>query len=78
MRWPWLLKLFPSSDRLTLFWFSLAYAEMRLILARLVFNFDINLAPESRSWTTGQKVFFFWDKPPLWTYYKPMQKGLYA
>lgn len=61
-----------------LFWFSLAYAEMRLVLARLVFNFDMSLAPESRSWATGQKVFFFWDKPPLWTCYKPRQKRSYA
>lgn len=56
--------------------FSLAYAEMRLILARIIFNFDISLAPESRNWTLGQKVFFFWNKPPLWTYYKPRKEGV--
>jgi hypothetical protein len=48
---------------------------MRLILARIIFNFDISLAPESRNWTVGQKVFFFWKKPPLWTYYKPRKEG---
>lgn len=50
---------------------NLAYAEMRLILARIIFNYDISLTPESRTWAEGQKVFFFWKKPPLWTYYKP-------
>ncbi|KAF9877225.1 trichothecene c-15 hydroxylase [Colletotrichum karsti] len=50
---------------------SLAYAEMRIILARIIWNFDIELAPESRSWTENQKVYFFWQKPPLWTYFKP-------
>ncbi|KAG8167371.1 hypothetical protein KVR01_003060 [Diaporthe batatas] len=54
---------------------NLAYAEMRLILARIIFNFDISLAPESRTWTSGQKLFFFWKKPPLWTYYKPRKEG---
>ncbi|TDZ36157.1 Trichothecene C-15 hydroxylase [Colletotrichum trifolii] len=52
---------------------NLAYAEMRLILARIIWNFDIEVAPESTHWTKNQKVFFFWDKPPLWTYFKPRQ-----
>ncbi|OBR06538.1 Cytochrome P450 monooxygenase [Colletotrichum higginsianum IMI 349063] len=49
---------------------NLAYAEMRLILARIIWNFDLELAPESRAWAVGQKVFFFWDKPPLWISFK--------
>ncbi|OHW90976.1 trichothecene c-15 hydroxylase [Colletotrichum incanum] len=52
---------------------NLAYAEMRLILARIIWNFDLELAPESQSWALGQKVFFFWDKPPLWVYFKPRE-----
>ncbi|KAF4840775.1 Trichothecene C-15 hydroxylase [Colletotrichum siamense] len=50
---------------------NLAYAEMRLILARIIWNFDLELEPQSREWAANQKVFFFWDKPPLWTYFKP-------
>ena len=43
---------------------SLAYAEMRLILARMIWNFDMELAPESQGWT-DQLSFVVWDKPPL-------------
>ncbi|GKT87518.1 trichothecene C-15 hydroxylase [Colletotrichum tofieldiae] len=52
---------------------NLAYAEMRLILARIIWNFDLELAPESQSWASSQKIFFFWDKPPLWVYFKPRE-----
>ncbi|KAI9150750.1 Trichothecene C-15 hydroxylase [Paramyrothecium foliicola] len=53
--------------------FSLAYMEMRLILARIILNFDIELALQSRDWMKDQKVCFFWKKPPLWVYLKPRQ-----
>jgi hypothetical protein len=48
---------------------------MRLILARIIFNFDISLAIESQNWATDQKVVFFWKKPPLWTFYKPRMEA---
>lgn len=43
---------------------SLAYAKMRLILARMIWNFDMELAPESRNWI-DQLSFVVWDKPSL-------------
>jgi hypothetical protein len=43
---------------------SLAYAEIRLILCKLFFNFDVELLPESDNWT-DQKVYAVWDKGPL-------------
>ena len=43
---------------------SLAYAEMRLLLARLAMDFDFQLLPESERWIV-QKLFTFWEKPPL-------------
>lgn len=45
---------------------SLAYAEMRLILCKLLWHFDIRLCPEIEqgNWT-DQEVWFFWAKPPL-------------
>lgn len=46
---------------------SLAYSEMRLILARVIFNFDLKMAYESRDWIE-QKVFNLWDKGPLYAY----------
>lgn len=44
---------------------SLAYAEMRLILAKLLWNFDVELCEESKNWATEQKVFILWEKGPL-------------
>ncbi|KAL4977328.1 cytochrome P450 [Aspergillus desertorum] len=41
-----------------------AYNEMRLILARILWNFDMELSPESDGWER-QKVYTLWDKGPL-------------
>lgn len=38
--------------------------EMRLIVARMIWNFDFELTAESENWS-DQKVFFLWMKPPL-------------
>ncbi|KAL5356419.1 cytochrome P450 [Aspergillus floccosus] len=43
---------------------NLAYAEMRLILARVLWNFDLELCEESLSWKY-QKSYVLWDKPAL-------------
>lgn len=44
---------------------SIAYLEMRLILARLIWNFDLQLLPESEKWN-DQKVYVLWAKGPLY------------
>ena len=44
---------------------SLAYAEMRLILAKVVYNFDISLAEESKGWIEKSKSYVVWEKPDL-------------
>jgi cytochrome P450 len=36
---------------------SLAYAEMRLILARIIYDFDLKLAEDSKNWIERQKAF---------------------
>ena len=43
---------------------SLAYLEMRLILARMLWSFDIKLSVESWDWD-DQKSWIQWDKKPL-------------
>ncbi|KAI1085078.1 cytochrome P450 [Whalleya microplaca] len=43
---------------------NLAYYEMRAILSRLLYNFDLELCPESQDWI-NQKSWSLWDKPPL-------------
>ncbi|KAH8880867.1 cytochrome P450 [Thozetella sp. PMI_491] len=50
---------------------NLAYAEMRLILARLVYNFDIQLVDERQDWL-DQKVYLLWNKLPLQVYLTPV------
>lgn len=44
---------------------NLAYAEMRLILARLLWNFDFELAPGSEGWEEAQPATIIWQKSPL-------------
>ncbi|KAI1123619.1 putative cytochrome P450 [Nemania abortiva] len=44
---------------------NLAYAEMRLILAKLVYNFDVSISEDSRDWLHGQKAYAVWHKPDL-------------
>jgi cytochrome P450 len=53
---------------------NLAYNEMRLILARVLWNFDLELCPESENWTE-QKIFFLWEKLPLFLKLKKKRGG---
>lgn len=43
---------------------SLAYAEVKLILARILYSFDMELVDPAEDWM-DQKAFFIWTKPPL-------------
>ncbi|MCJ1470805.1 hypothetical protein MMC07_009452 [Pseudocyphellaria aurata] len=44
---------------------KLAYAEMRLVIARLIYNFEIDLCVESQNWIDHQEVYFIWEHGPL-------------
>jgi cytochrome P450 len=44
---------------------NLAFHEMRLILARLLWEFDVGLVETGEDWMAKQKIWTFWDKPPL-------------
>lgn len=52
---------------------SLAYAEMRLILARIIWNFDLKLARPQEDWIAKSKSYLIWEKPPLDVYLYPKQ-----
>ncbi|KAI1346041.1 averantin oxidoreductase [Xylaria sp. FL0043] len=52
---------------------NLAYAEMKLIMARLIWHFDIVNATDG-DWM-DQKVFMVWEKGPLWIKLKPVARG---
>lgn len=47
---------------------NLAYAEARLILAKLVFSFDMSLAASNDHWLHNQKAYIVWDKPLLYVH----------
>lgn len=44
---------------------NLARAEMRLIMARLLWQFDLELVKGDENWVEGQKIYGFWAKSPL-------------
>jgi cytochrome P450 len=54
---------------------NLANAEMRLILARLVWKFDMELAKESRNWMKDQKIWLTYEKRLLTVNLKPVVEG---
>ncbi|CAJ2504076.1 Uu.00g114700.m01.CDS01 [Anthostomella pinea] len=50
---------------------NLAYLEMRIILAKLVWAFDWELAEELDDWLHSNKMRILWKKPDLWVKYHP-------
>ncbi|KAH7142088.1 cytochrome P450 [Dactylonectria macrodidyma] len=50
---------------------NLAFAEMRLILARIVWNFDMSLDARSEGWLQRNRAFTLWMKPNLYIYLTP-------
>lgn len=53
---------------------NLAYIEMRLILARILWNFDLQIAEDSLDWMSRQRIWNLWDKGPLNVYLKPVER----
>ena len=47
---------------------SLAYAEFRLILARIMWNFEIEIAQQSQDWMQQQQSYLLWQKPALFAH----------
>ncbi|KAK3998014.1 Isotrichodermin C-15 hydroxylase [Cladorrhinum sp. PSN332] len=53
---------------------NLAYIEMRIILARVLWNFDIKIDQESLDWMSKQRIYNLWEKGPLYTYITPVSR----
>ena len=53
---------------------GLAYNEMRVILARLFWNFDLELCPESKEWDQ-QYSYTLWEKRPLMCRLRDIREG---
>ena len=57
---------------------NLAYAEMRLIVAKLLWHFDIALdtekmgKQEGKNTWTNQKMYVVWERRPLWVKVSPV------
>lgn len=46
---------------------NLAYSELRVVVSRILFRFDYELAPgqEAMDWLEKSKIFVVWEKPAL-------------
>ncbi len=48
---------------------------MRLILARVLWNFDMRIADDSRHWLGRQRIYLMWEKGPLNAYLVPANRA---
>lgn len=48
---------------------------MRLILAKIIYNFDMKLADDSKRWIERQRAFNVWDRIPLNAYLIPVENS---
>lgn len=48
----------------------MAYVEMRMIMVKMLWNFDYELCDESDNWL-DQKVYLVWKKEPLMVQLRP-------
>ncbi|KAE8412379.1 cytochrome P450 [Aspergillus pseudocaelatus] len=53
---------------------NLAYSEMRLILALIIFNFDLKLSDDSQDWIQ-QKNILMWQRGPLKVHLTPIHRN---
>lgn len=44
---------------------SLALLELRIILAKIVWKFDMELKDDTLDWVQANKNYVFWEKPAL-------------
>jgi hypothetical protein len=49
---------------------------MRSILARLIYNFDVELAGVDDDWLSGQKTYIIWEKGPLKVRFSNVQRPI--
>ena len=54
---------------------NLAYAEMKVILARILWNFDLELCEQSKEWAENLVVYLIWAKEPLMVKATPVKRG---
>lgn len=47
---------------------------MRLILAKMIWNFDLELMPECKNWPSDQYIYTTWEKVPLMIKLHPVKR----
>lgn len=52
---------------------NLAYGEMRIMLARIMYHFDFTLDGNHDHWLDSQSIFLVWEKGPLKVKLTPRQ-----
>ena len=53
---------------------NLAYLEMRIILARIVWEFDLELCSKDVEWERDIKLRMLWQKPELRVRFRPAMR----
>ncbi|KAK7221362.1 hypothetical protein V2G26_009365 [Clonostachys chloroleuca] len=53
---------------------NLAYVKTRVILARIIWNFDLVMAHDSQNWMIEEEVYTLWIKGPPNFYLKPRHR----
>ncbi len=48
---------------------------MKVILARIIWNFDLRLSPDSKGWVANQETYSFWSKGPLYVHLTPVKSN---
>ena len=46
---------------------SMAWMELRILTAKMIFRFDFELVDANLDWNRDGKCFVLWQKPALWT-----------
>lgn len=52
---------------------SLAHVESRIVLARIIWNFDIKISDQSKKWREKQHTYVLWDKKNFNAILKPVR-----
>jgi cytochrome P450 len=71
LRWP-RKELRQSIDRIP--GRNLANIEMRLIFAKMLWHFDIELADDTQKWIEDQYIYTTWEKIPLKIKLTPVER----
>ncbi|KAK8931500.1 hypothetical protein VCV18_000023 [Metarhizium anisopliae] len=54
---------------------SLAYLEMRIVLAKMMYAFDWEWVNTDLVWEEESTVYWMWQKPDLMVRYRPVERS---